>query len=41
MQVFVTYNVDDGSPMKLRGTLADAIADAAEHGFVVLRAEYA
>jgi len=27
--------------MKLRGRLVDAIADAAEHGFVVLRAEYA
>jgi hypothetical protein len=41
MQVFVIYNVDDGSPMRLRGTLAAAISDAAEHGFVVLRAEYA
>jgi len=27
--------------MKLRGRLADAIADAAEHGFVVVGAEYA
>ena len=41
MQVFVIYNVDDGSPMKGRGTLADAIGDAAANGFVVLRAEYA
>ncbi len=36
MQVWVIYNADDGLPMKLRGTLAAAIADAAEHGFVVV-----
>jgi len=40
MQVFVLYSAD-GVPMVGRGTLAVAIADAAEHGFVVLRAEYA
>jgi len=41
MRVCVLYNVDDGLPMKLRGRLVDAIADAAKHGFVVLKAEYA
>ena len=41
MQVFVIYKVDDGSPMKLRGRLVDAITDAAELGFVVLGAAYA
>jgi hypothetical protein len=40
-QVFVIYKVDDGSPMKLRGRLVDAITDAAELGFVVLGAAYA
>ncbi len=36
LQAWVIYSVDDGLPMKLRGTLAAAIADAAEHGFVVV-----
>ena len=33
IQVFVLYNADDWAPMKLRGRLVDAIADAAELGF--------
>ena len=38
-QVWVIYN-DDGLPMKGRGTLETALADAAANGFVVLEIEW-
>jgi len=35
-QVWVIYSVDSGLPMKLRGTLAASLADAAANSFVVV-----
>jgi hypothetical protein len=40
MQAWVICNVVDGLPMKLRGTLEVALADAAANSFVVVSIEW-